>query len=248
MSPTATESLFAIGAGDQVVAVDEFSYYPEEAPVTDLSGYEPNAEAVADYEPDLVVLSAPGDIVGELDALGIPTVVETAATNFDDVYTQIENLGALTGHHDAAVDLTEQMEADLDELASSAPVPAEPLHYYHEISSDFYTASSASFVGQVYGLFGLVNIADDAAEQADTDYPQLSPEVIIEADPELIYLATGGAGESTESVADRPGWADLTAVTEGNVVVLPADIPSRWGPRVVDFAQVVADSLEPFAQ
>ena len=83
LSPTATEMLFAIGAGDQVVAVDEFSYYPEEAPVTELSGFTPNLEAIGAYAPDLVVVANDLDgIVGALEAVGVPVLLLPAAAEF----------------------------------------------------------------------------------------------------------------------------------------------------------------------
>lgn len=246
LSPSATESLFAIGAGDQVVAVDEYSYYPEEAPVTDLSGFTPNAEAVADYSPDLVVIQGDAnDLVAQLTALDIPVLTQVAATTFDDVYAQITNLGDLTGNGDGATVLVEQMQTELDKLAADAPEFDEPVTYYHEVSTDHYTITSDSFAGQVYGLFGLTSIADDAGAAAGTEYPQMQAEAIVEADPDLVFLATASFGEDPETVAARPGWGDMTAVTEDQVIALPPDVPSRWGPRIVDFAQVVADAVAP---
>src|SRR5262245_468590 len=103
MSPTATEMLFAIGAGDQVVAADSYSDYPSDAPTTKLSAYEPNAEAIANYEPDLVVYAEdPGDLQSSLDKLKIPALSEPAAAAMDDVYAQMEQLGQATGHSDEA--------------------------------------------------------------------------------------------------------------------------------------------------
>ncbi len=242
LSPTATESLFAIGAGDQVVAVDEFSYHPEEAPVTELSGFTPNAEAVAAYGPDLVVIqNDANDLVAQLDALDIPVLVQGAAVGLDDVYDQIEALGVVTGHPDEATDLATSMQAQIEQVVTDAPSEAAGMTYFHEISTDYYTTSSAGFIGAVYGLFDLVNIADEAAEAAGTDFPQMAEEAIIQADPDLVYTTSGA---TAEDVAARPGWDEVDAVANDAVVVLPADIPSRWGPRVVDFVQVVADSLD----
>ena len=98
LSPTATEDLFAIGAGKQVVAVDNQSNYPSNAPLTKLSGYTPNAEAVAAYNPDLVVVSFDGNhIVEALGKLKIPVLVEPTASTLAQAYTQIEQLGTATG-------------------------------------------------------------------------------------------------------------------------------------------------------
>jgi iron complex transport system substrate-binding protein len=246
LAPTATEVLFAIGAGEQVVAVDEFSTYPEEAPTTDLSGFEPNLEAVADLDPDLVVVSDDlNDIVSALTAVGIPVIHHPAAVSLDDAYTQIEQLGAATGNPEAAAELVAAMASDIDDLSGSVPDRADPLTYYHELDGSLFTVTSATFIGEIYELAGLENVAD-AAEGADTLYPQLSAEFIIESDPDLIFLADAQCcGESAETVAARPGWDQLTAVTSGAVVALDEDIASRWGPRVVDFLEtIVAATLE----
>jgi iron complex transport system substrate-binding protein len=245
LSSTATEMLFAIGAGDQVVAVDEQSNYPEEAPVTDLSGIEPNVEAILAYEPDLVVIQFdPGDLVASLEAAGVPVLSYGAAVTVDDTYRQIEALGAATGHVEDAIVVNESIQTDLDKIVADAPDVAEGTSYYHEIDNTFYSATSTSFIGLIYSMFGLENIADPAdADGAAFGYPQLSAEFIVSADPDLIFLANTLYGESPETVAARPGWDALTAVQEGNVVPLDSDVVSRWGPRVVDFAQAVSDSL-----
>jgi iron complex transport system substrate-binding protein len=240
LAPTATEMLFAIGAGEQVVAVDEFSTYPEEAPTTDLSGFDPNLEAVAALDPDLVVVSDDlNEIVSALTAVGIPVIHHPAAVSLDDSYTQIEQLGAATGNPEAAAGLVASMASDIDDLSGSVQDRAEPLTYYHELDGSLFTVTSATFIGEIYELAGLENIAD-AAEGADTLYPQLSAEFIIESDPDLIFLADAQCcGESAETVAARPGWDQLTAVTSGAVVTLDEDIASRWGPRVVALLETI---------
>jgi iron complex transport system substrate-binding protein len=244
LAPTATEVLFAIGAGDQVVAVDEYSNHPEEAPTTDLSGYEPNVEAVAAFDPDLVVVSDDlNDVVSALTAVEIPVIHLPAAATVDDSYAQIEQLGAATGHVAEAAQLVVSMQTRIEELTASVPDMEQPLTYYHELDGTFFTVTSATFVGEIYGLIGLENIAD-RAEAAEDLYLQLSAEYIIDSDPDLIFLAdTKCCGESAETVADRPGWDQLTAVTSGAVVPLDDDIASRWGPRIVDFLEAVVGAV-----
>ncbi len=240
LSPTATESLFAIGAGDQVTAVDQYSYYPEEAPVTDLDAFTPNVEAIADYDPDLVIAQDAG-LVDQLAELDIPLLVQSAPATFDDAYAQIDQLGVVTGQVDGAEDVVAGMRSDIDKLVADVP-DASGQTYFHELDSTLYTATGDTFVGEVYGLFGLENVAD-AVEDPAGGYPQLSPEYVVDANPDWIFLADASFGESAETVAQRPGWDTIDAVADGRVVPLPEDIPSRWGPRVVDFVQVVADAL-----
>lgn len=244
LSPTATEMLFAIGAGDQVIAAEENSNYPPEAPDTDLSGFEPNVEAIAEYDPDLVVASNdPGDLEDAIEALDIPFLLQPAATTLDDTYAELREIGVATGHEDEALQVIDSMLKEIHEIRSSLPTFDDPPTYFHELDDTYYTATSATFIGSVYGSLGLRNIADKADKDA-TGYPQLSAEYIIDADPDLIFLAdTKCCGQSAETVAKRPGWDQITAVRNGDVIELDDDVASRWGPRVVDFLRTVAAAV-----
>jgi iron complex transport system substrate-binding protein len=244
LSPTATEMLFAIGAGGQVVAVDSNSNYPAEAPKTDLSAYQPNIEAIAGYKPDLVVYSDdPGELKAGLDKLSIPVLQQPAATNLDDTYAQLDQLGRATGHAEEAGQVASAMRAEIEKIAAAGR-PERPLTYYHELDKNLYTATSKTFIGQLYDQLGMKNIAD-AADKDATGYPQLSAEYVIKADPDLIFLAdTKCCGQSAKTVAARDGWDELTAVRSGGVVELDDDVASRWGPRVVDFLKTVAAKVQ----
>ncbi len=246
LSPTHTEILFAIGAGDQVIAVDDQSNYPPEAEslMTDLSGFEPNVEAIAGYEPDLVVTSGGGDLAAQLDALDIEVWEGPAAVTLDDAYAQIEQLGAVTGHVAEAAELVGSMQADIEEIVAATPPVDPPLTVYHELSPDGFSADSTTFIGQVYSLLGLQNIAD-TAEGDSGGYPQLNSEAIISQDPDLIFLADSKCcGENVDTVAARDGWAAITAVVDGLVFTMDDDVASRWGPRVVDYLREVAAAVE----
>lgn len=245
LSPTATEMLFAIGAGDQVVAVDDNSYFPEEAPVTDLSGFDPNVEAIIGYEPDLVILSGDrNDVVAGLAAVDVPAIVLGSATTIDDTYTQIEVLGAATGRVGDAAEVVANMQSDIEDLVAQVPERDEPLTYYHELDDTYFSVTSETFIGEIYALVGLENVADAAEGAADAGgYPQLSAEFLIDADPDLVFLAdTKCCGQDAATVAARPGWSGMSAVQEGNVIELDDDIASRWGPRIVDFLASIVEA------
>jgi iron complex transport system substrate-binding protein len=247
LSPTATEDLFAIGAGEQVIAVDDQSNHPPEAPMTDLSGFEPNVEAIAGYEPDLVVFATePGDLGSALEGLGITPLQLDAAPTLDVAYEQIEQLGLATGHSVEAETLVADMRSHVDQLVDGAD-PSAGLSFYYELDDTYYSVTSETFIGQLFELLGLENIAD-AAGGGSGGYPQLSAEYVIESDPDLIFLAdTKCCGQSLETVSDRPGWDQIAAVIDGAVVPLDDDIASRWGPRVVDLLleiATVADAVE----
>jgi iron complex transport system substrate-binding protein len=241
LSATATESLFAIGAGSQVVAVDDQSDYPKNAPRTTLSGFTPNVEAIASYRPDLVVASYdPKGLVSALGRLGIPVVLHGTASNFRVAYQQIRQLGMATGHDPAAARVIARMKTSISRIVKASRSRADGLSVYHEISPDFYSASTKSFVGKVYAAFGLENIADEA-DSAGTGFPQLSAEYIVSSSPDLIVLAdTVCCGQKPSTVAARPGWDRISAVRTGSIVRIHDSIASRWGPRIVSFFRALS--------
>src|SRR3954467_13049111 len=245
MSATATEMLFAIGAGDQVEAVDSTSNYPEDVPTTDLSSFTPNAEAIAGYDPDLVVLSDDlNGIVDALDALKVPTLLLGAAQDLDDSYAQLETLGDATGHADEATHVISDMQDRIKAAVASVPGDAKGEKVYHELDPTFYSASSSTFIGSIYSMFGLKNIADGAPDPAG-GYPQLSAEYIVGQAPDVIVLAdTKCCDQTAETLAQRPAFGTIPAVTNGKVLAADDDIASRWGPRVADFAESVAKTLK----
>ena len=246
LSPTVTEMLFAIDAGPQVVAVDDQSTYPADAPRTDLSGFKPNAEAIAAKNPDLVVLSNDQDkIVDQLTALKIPAFLAPAAQSLDQTYTEIGQLGTLTGHQAEAGALTERMKTQIDKIVQGVPKRTEPLSYYYELDPTLYSVTSKTFVGSVFALFGLTNVADAAdPDGSKGGYPQLSQEALVKADPDMIFLADSKCcAQSAATVTARKGWSGVTAVKTGQIVALDDDVASRWGPRVVDLTQSIADAV-----
>jgi iron complex transport system substrate-binding protein len=248
MSPTATEMLYAIGAGAQVKAVDSYSDYPKNAPHTKLDALTPNVEAIVAYKPDLVVVA--GDTTGltaQLAKFNIPVLSDPAATGLNQEYQQFDELGRATGHLGQAKAEVSKIKGQIAQIVKSAPTHAKPPTYYFELDQTYYSETSSTFIGQVLGLLGMKNIADAAKGAASSGgYPQLSAEFIIKANPSYIYLAdTICCGQNAKKVAQRPGWSALTAVKDGHVVGLSDDIASRWGPRIVDLLRTVANSLKP---
>jgi iron complex transport system substrate-binding protein len=243
LSPTATEMLFAIGAGKQVVAVDDQSNYPSNAPHTKLSGYEPNVEAIAGYDPDLVVASGdPGGLVDGLEKLSIDVLIQEAPANLDGAYDEIEELGDVTGHQQQAHAVVTRMRGQIAELVDQASAGAG-LKVFHELGPDYYSATSKTFIGSIYEELGAENIADGAGKKAP-DYPQLSAEYIVKSNPDLIVLSdTKCCGQTFEKVAARPGWKKIDAIADADVVEADDDIASRWGPRIVEFARLVSEAM-----
>lgn len=247
LSSTATEMLYAIGAGRQVKAVDEYSDYPPQAPKTGLDGNQPNVEAIAAYQPDLVVVA--GDTTGltkQLGKLGIPVLSEPAAATLDQAYQQYLQLGEATGQlPQAKVEVT-SVRSQIAQIVASTPKPTKGATYYYELDPTYYSVTSSTFIGRVLGLIGLKSIADGAKGGASSGgYPQLNAEFIVKSNPDYIFLAdTICCAQTEETVATRPGWSNLHAVSTGRVVPLNDNIASRWGPRIVVLLKDAAQAVD----
>jgi iron complex transport system substrate-binding protein len=247
LSPTATEMLYAIGAGDQVVAVDSYSTFPAEtaSKVTKMSAFEPNAEAILGYTPDVVLISNDTNKISEQLIAGNPKLqvwTGAAAATLDDVYKQITELGALTGHEDDAATLIDSMKSRIAMVTENISAPMTPKSYFYELDNTLYSVTSNTFVGALLKPFGFTNIADGV--EAGNDYPQLNAEVIAKANPSVIFLAdTKCCATNAAEVAKRPGWAGIDAVKNGQIVELDDDVASRWGPRIVDLVEQFAAAI-----
>lgn len=250
LSATATEMLYAIGAQDQLVAVDNYSNYPQEAAdfATKIDAFEPSVEAISELDPTVVLLTYdPGDLQAQLEKLDIKVWFGAAAATLDDTYKQITELGDLTGKVDEAAALVESMDSEIEATITGMELPDAPVSYYYELDNTFYSVTSNTFVGQLMSRFMLQNIADTA--EAGNDYPQLSAESIISSNPQMIFLAdTKCCEQSAATVAERAGWDAVDAVANGNVVELDDDIASRWGPRVVDLVKTVAAAVTKYVE
>lgn len=247
LSPTATEMMYLIGADDLLVAVDSFSNFPAEAAekATDLSAFEPNAEAILGYEPDVVLLGFDSNNISEQLTSADPSItvwLGAAAASLDDAYRQIMELGELTGRIDEAEEAMSALSGRIAAAIEGVTAPPGSTYYY-ELDDTLYSVTSNTFVGALLAEFGLVSIADGVEE--GNDYPQLSAEVIIEKNPTLIFLAdTKCCGQSAATVAARPGWEGIDAVVNGRVIELDDDVASRWGPRLATLVEQFADAVK----
>jgi iron complex transport system substrate-binding protein len=246
LSPSATETLFAVGAGDQVVAVDSESDHPAGVPRTQLSAYEPNVEAIAGYRPDLVVVpqDVPRDALAGLRKLKLTVIAQPVPDDLEGAYAQMRELGAASGHAEAGAELAREVRDRVEAAIAAAP-RGRAMKVFHELDPDLFSASSDTFIGRIYARLGLRNIADRAAERSGAAYPQLSAEGVVTANPDLIVLADAECcGQTPAKVRRRPGWHVVDAVRDGAVVAVDDDIASRWGPRIPEFVERVASAME----
>ena len=253
LSPGGTEIVYAIGAGDALVAVDNNADYPPE--VATLSGrldaYEPNIEAIAGFDPDLVIVATDtAGLVEALDRLEIPVLyqdLDTTVKSIDDVIAMVEQYGAVFDRTQEAEALASDMRNRVDAVEAAvadaaAGAGGDPLSVYHELDSTFYSVAEDTFIGSIYAVLGLENIAGDGGGIA---YPQLTQEAIVGANPDVIVLADEGPAVTVESVEARPGWDAIAAVQDGRIYSVDPDIISRPGPRIVDALEQLAADIYP---
>jgi iron complex transport system substrate-binding protein len=246
LSPSATEIFFSIGADKQILLVDSLSNFPKKAPISDISAFEPNVEAIVGKKPDLVLLSVDSvksnDVRNALIKLNVPVLMEKAPTTLKDVYAEINVLGRVTNKQTQAGALSKKMAKDIKTILASAK-KSKGVRIFHELDDTYYSVTSDTFIGRVYKDFGVINVADAAAGADSYGYPQLSAEYLLKSDPQAIFLADAQYGVTPESVSKRAGWSQISAIKNNKVFALPADIPSRWGPRLVDFYLAIAKAL-----
>lgn len=241
LAPSNTEILFALGAGDRLVAVDQYSNYPPEAKQkVQLGSYvRPDLEQVIAAAPDLVLATGIHErtVVPQIEARGLAVVV-IEGKNVDEVFARIERVGRMIGREAQAQALVRRLQARASAIEDRVAGLSRPRVFF-ELSPQLHTAGPGSFVDDMIRRAGGQNVAADAAVQ----WPQLSQEVLIERNPEVIVLSHDG--QTPEQVAARPGWRTLAAVQNRRIVAIDPDLTSRPGPRVVDGLEAMARALHP---
>ena len=243
VSPGATEILFAIGAGPQVVAVDRYSDYPPAAQaLPQLATYLDTAdpETVLAQSPDLLVTST-ADQAQQFRSLGIPTLLLDIPTTIDGVYEDTRLLGTATGHDAETQRFIAETRRRVDAVVQRLRDVAQGPTVFFELDNTLYTAAPGSFIGNMLALLHARNVAAGAS----SPFPQLTAEAVIAANPEVILLADGGFGESLATVAARPGWSTTSAVTTGRVIAVDPNLTNRPGARIADAVELLAGALYP---
>jgi iron complex transport system substrate-binding protein len=244
LSATHTEVLYEIGVGDRIIATDVFSDHPAAALETEkVDAFNLSVEAVAALDPDLVILSYdPGDAMSGFAALGIPAVLfaPPGPTDLDGVYAEWLDLGRASGQTESAEALVAQVSRDIDLIVDDLPQTLRSFTYFIELDSTLFTVAPGSLLDTVFGMLGMTNVIGPDAGP----FPQVSTEFLLDADPDFVFLAdTVCCGQTAETVAARPGWDEMSAVQNGNVVELDDSIASRWSHRIVELFRVVAKEV-----
>ncbi len=246
LTPATTEILFAIGAGDRLIATTDFDDYPPEAvALPDVASYTSvDVEAIVGLEADLVLAGGNNfndpEALTRLRSIGIPVVV-TYATDVAGVLRDIELVGTSVGRGPEAAELAADMQADFDQVAAAVEGEAKPRVFYElDATSEIYTAADDSFIEEMIELAG----GDPITTGSSTSF-SISLERLVDADPELILLGDAAYGVTPEIVAARPGWAVMTAVREGRVAPVDDIVITRPGPRLVEGLRQLATAIHP---
>ena len=244
IAPTPTEILFAVGAGDEVVGVDDFSDYPAEtADLPKVGNYELNIEAIVGLHPDLIVSSdlVPTAQLKAIEDRDIPYMI-LATRTMEDVFADILLVGNITGHLTYAEELVASLSARVDAVTNltQAEDVVRPTVYFEYYP--LWTYGPGSFGHDLIELAGGVNIAEDSSEE----YVQLTDEYVLATDPEIIVFTYGVMTTTTEEdIISRPGWDGIRAVEEDRVFAIDDDLTSRYGPRIVDGLEQLAAMIHP---
>jgi iron complex transport system substrate-binding protein len=244
-----TEILFAIGAGSQVIARDDLSDFPEEVvnlpAVGGYQGYD--LEKITSLQPDLVLaaeINSP-ELVQSIENLGITVFYLSNPADINGLYDNLRIVGQLTGHESDAADLVQSLQQRVDAVQSALANATTTPKVFYEIDatdpSKPWTAGPGTYHDQFIRMAHAENVAANAASM----YPQISQEELIVQNPDYILLADSIYGITPESVVERPGWAEIKAVQEGNLFPFDSDLLDRPGPRLVDGLETLAHILHP---
>jgi iron complex transport system substrate-binding protein len=240
LSAAATEVFCAIGAGDSLVAVDKFANCPLGSKAKpEVDSFQPSLEALAAFRADLVyVFSDQGGIVAALRGLGTPVLFLKPPETLAGVFENIELIGSITARTKEGRDLVATMQKKRDAITNKVASVTKGPRAFHELSPDYYTVRPDTFTGELYTLLK----AENVAAGAQTAFPQLSAEVIIARDPEVIVLVDG---TKPAEVGSRPGWANISAVRNNRLCEIDPGLLSRPGPRIVDGLEALSACLYP---
>lgn len=236
--PSLTETVCELGACHRLVGVDDFSNWPARAAeLPRVGGVEDaNIERIVSLKPDLVLLGTTSRAIGRLQQLDIP-VLGLDIKKLSDVQRvllKVSQALSVPGAQEA----WQRMENGIAQAAASVPPARKGQRVYFEIGSDGYAASESSHIGELLTRLGARNIVPGHLGTV----PRLNPEFVVRADPQLIMIASSGAG----SLAQRPGWSRIRAVQSGRVCAFsPAqnDVIMRPGPRLHEAARIMAGCL-----
>lgn len=245
LAPSATETLFAVGAGDRVAGVTTADDYPEQVEsIEEIGDYrQTNAEKIASLDIDLIIQSISGYTREQAEDLEQKTnakVVALNPTSVDEAIDSMSLVGKAVGNTEKAQVVEERLRSELNQIEQKLEGVSEPTVFYEIGYDPLFTVGPGSFVQDAIQIARGENVTADA-QQA---YPQYSVEKLLQDDPEY-YLAGRSSGATVEGITSRPPYSSLQAVQEDRVFVINDDLVNRPGPRIVDGVREIAETIHP---
>lgn len=249
MMPSNTEILFALGLNEEIVGVNDYDDFPEEALEKEkIGGMEFNVEKIVSMQPDVVFAHESGLGSGEdgyqqIRDAGIKVFVVTNATNFDQTYTTIEQIGQATGKTEEAATIVEDMKAKVAEVVEKTSKVEDKKRVFIETSDapDIYAPGKNTFMQEILDMIDAENVV------TEDGWAVISPEEIVSQNPDVIIVMYSYVPDIIESVKNRDGFGDITAVKEDRVVQVDENLTSRTGPRLAQGLEEVAKAIYPEA-
>ena len=238
LSTTHTEVIQVLGGENLLVGVDTFS--ETDLPVEKIDAFTVTAEELVKLNPDLVIVAFDfNGIVEGLESLEINYTLLPPAKNFEDVYSQIEEIGKLIDKEDESLDLITSMKNDVGEIIEN--FSKENITVFHEIGFTYgiYTVNENSFIGEIYNLLGVENVANLKEDPFGSGYPEFSEEEVINSNPNLIVV--GHSDYLNKDLSTRAGWEEIRAVKNENVYFLNENLANNWGASTVDLINTLSE-------
>ena len=238
LSTTHTEIIQTLGGENLLVGIDSFS--ESELPIEKIDAFTVTADELVNLNPDLVMVAFDfNGIIDGLEALNLNYVLLPPARNFDEVYTQIMEIGNLINKSEESIDLVSEMENDVAEIIEN--FSAQNVKVFHEIGYTYgiYTVNENSFIGEIYNLLGVDNIANFKEDPFGSGYPEFSEEEILMANPNLIIV--GHSDYLNKDLSTRVGWEEITAIQSGNLFFLDENLANNWGTNTVDLLNTLSE-------
>jgi len=238
LSTTHTEIIQTLGGENLLVGIDSFS--ESELPIEKIDAFTVTADELVNLNPDLVIVAFDfNGIIDGLEALNLNYVLLPPARNFDEVYTQIMEIGNLINKSEESIDLVSEMENDVAKIIEN--FSAQNVKVFHEIGYTYgiYTVNENSFIGEIYNLLGVDNIANFKEDPFGSGYPEFSEEEILMANPNLIIV--GHSDYLNKDLSTRVGWEEITAIQSGNLFFLDENLANNWGTNTVDLLNTLSE-------
>ena len=241
LSTTHTEIVQAVGGGELLVGADSFSETPET--VKKIDAFTVTTDEILELNPDVVLLAFDiNEIVTDLEGIEMKYALLPPARNFEDVYSQIEIIGNLIHKENEAKNLISSMRDDVSTILQNTTF--KDIKIFHEIGYTYgiYTVNKNSFIGEIYNLLGVKNIANELEDPFRSGYPEISEEKIIESNPDLIVV--GHSDYLNKDLSTRTSWKNLTAVKNNNIYFLDENLANNWGVNTVDLLNVLNEIID----